>query len=349
MKRKAHLLACSLLALLTVHAATSSTDAAGTEPAPGSVQPAAAKAPAAAVTDIPGVIARVSASVVAIVGKPEVRGSGRENRFNLAHGTGIVVKADGWILTNAHVVKEMDNLTVITVDGKQYAGTVTNMDEESDLALVKIAATGLSPAKFAANYSIKVGETVVAIGTPISVSLRNSASAGIISGVNRSVSSTYRLIQTDASINPGNSGGPLVNLRGEVVGVNSMKFVSVGIDNLSFAIPADTAQYVMNHFFTYGKVNRPYWGAELEESWAAVVGLPTKEPLRITRVEPGSPAEKAGVQAGDVIYSVNQASFTTLVEFNELLKRYLPGQTVEIVVQSGGDLIKRKVTFGKQP
>ncbi|MED4911700.1 S1C family serine protease [Brevibacillus centrosporus] len=279
--------------------------------------PVSAPAPSA-VTDIPGVIARVSASVVAIVGKPEVKGNNRDNRFNLAHGTGIVVKADGWILTNAHVVKEMDNLTVITVDGKQYAGTVTNMDEESDLALVKIAATGLSPAKFAANYSIKVGETDVAIGTPISVSLRNSASAGIISGVDRSVSSTYRLIQTDASINPGNSGGPLVNLKGEVV-------------------------------FTYGKVNRPYWGAELEESWAAVVGLPTKEPLRIIRVEPGSPAEKAGFQSGDVIYSVNQASFTTLVEFNELLKSYLPGQTVEIMVQSGGDLIKRKVTFGKQP
>ncbi|GED33116.1 trypsin-like peptidase domain-containing protein [Brevibacillus centrosporus] len=279
--------------------------------------PVSAPAPSA-VTDIPGVIARVSASVVAIVGKPEVKGNNRDNRFNLAHGTGIVVKADGWILTNAHVVKEMDNLTVITVDGKQYTGTVTNMDEESDLALVKIAATGLSPAKFAANYSIKVGETDVAIGTPISVSLRNSASAGIISGVDRSVSSTYRLIQTDASINPGNSGGPLVNLKGEVV-------------------------------FTYGKVNRPYWGAELEESWAAVVGLPTKEPLRIIRVEPGSPAEKAGFQSGDVIYSVNQASFTTLVEFNELLKSYLPGQTVEIMVQSGGDLIKRKVTFGKQP
>lgn len=299
--------------------------------------------------DVPGVIAHVSPSVVAIVGKPDISGIDKNNRFNLAHGTGVVVKADGWIITNAHVVKNMDNLTVITVDGKQYAGKVTNMDEESDLALVKIAATGLVPAKFASNYAIRVGETVVAIGTPISVSLRNSASTGIISGVDRSVSSTYRLIQTDASINPGNSGGPLVNLKGEVVGINSLKFVSMGIDNLSFAIPADTVQYVMNHFFTYGKVNRPYWGVELEESWAAVVGLPTKEPLRIVRVDPGSPAAQAGFKAGDVIYALNQSSFSTLVEFNELLKRYLPGQTVEITVQSGGDLIKRKVTFGKQP
>ncbi|WNC13993.1 trypsin-like peptidase domain-containing protein [Brevibacillus brevis] len=346
MKRQKCLLAGGLIALAAASVCAPWAHAAGPAKTPA---PATKPALTAAQTDIPGVIARVSPSVVAIVGKPDGRGAARDNRFNLAHGTGLVVKADGWILTNAHVVKEMDSLTVITVDGRQFAGTVTNMDEESDLALVKIAATGLSPATFAPNYSIKVGETVVAIGTPISVSLRNSASAGIISGVDRSVNSTYRLIQTDASINPGNSGGPLVNLKGEVVGINSLKFVSVGIDNLSFAIPADTAQYVMSHFFTYGKVNRPYLGAELEESWAAVVGLPTKEPLRVVRVDPGSPAEKAGFQTGDVIYSVNQVPFTTVVEFNELLKRYLPGQTVEIVAQSGGDLIKRKVTFATKP
>ncbi|GAB1533356.1 MULTISPECIES: S1C family serine protease [Brevibacillus] len=344
MERKKGLLAKGMLMIMFTVGASQGANAQGNVPVVSKTSYASIVE-----ADIPGVVARVSASVVAIVGKPEGNESGRDNRFNLAHGTGVIVKADGWILTNAHVVKDMRNLTVITVDGKQYGGTVTNMDEESDLALVKIQATGLQPAKFASNYAIRVGEPVIAIGTPISVSLRNSATLGIISGANRSVSSTYRLIQTDASINPGNSGGPLVNVKGEVVGINSMKFVSVGIDNLSFAIPADTAQYVMNHFFTYGKVNRPYWGAELEESWAAVVGLPTKEPLRITRIEPGSPAAKAGFQVGDVIYSINQAPFSTLVEFNELLKKYLPGQTVELMVQSGGDMVKRKVQFTKQP
>lgn len=344
MMRNKGLLAKWLLTILFTIGATEGAFAQGSVAA----TPKSAQAPSGQ-ADIPSVIARVSNSVVAIVGKPEGNLSEKDNRFNLAHGTGVIVKADGWILTNAHVVKDMRNLTVITVDGKQFAGTVMNMDEESDLALVKINATGLQPAKFASNYSIRVGESVIAIGTPISVSLRNSATMGIISGADRSVSSTYRLIQTDASINPGNSGGPLVNLKGEVVGINSMKFVSVGIDNLSFAIPADTAQYVIKHFFTYGKVNRPYWGADLEESWAAVVGLPTKEPLRITRIEKGSPAEKAGFQVGDVIYSINQAPFNTLVEFNELLKNYLPGQTVEFMVQSGGDMIKRKVQFSKQP
>ncbi|MED1724654.1 S1C family serine protease [Brevibacillus parabrevis] len=300
----------------------------------------------AATYDIPDVIQRTSPSVVAIIGKPTEQANST-NRFNLAHGTGVIVKADGWIVTNAHVVKNMSNLTVVTLDGKQYSGKVTNMDEESDLALIKIAATGLAPAKFATNYAMKMGETVVAIGTPISFSLRNSATSGIISGVNRSVNSTYRLIQTDAAVNPGNSGGPLVNMKGEVVGINSLKFASVGVDNLSFAIPADTVQYVLHHFFTYGKVKRPYFGAELEESWAAVVGLPTKEPLRVVRVEPGSPAAAAGIGPGDVIYSINNQSITTIVDFNELLKKYLPGQKVEIMTQSNGDLIKKNVTFAE--
>ncbi|WP_205683816.1 S1C family serine protease [Brevibacillus migulae] len=296
--------------------------------------------------DIPGVIQRTSPSVVAIIGKPTGTDYEKE-RFNLAHGTGVVVKADGWIVTNAHVVKDMANLTVVTLDGRQFDGKVTHMDEESDLALVKIQAYGLVPAKFAAPNNFKLGETVVAIGTPISFTLRNSASAGIISGANRSVNSTYRLLQTDAAVNPGNSGGPLVNLRGEVVGINSLKFVSVGIDNLSFAIPSDTVQYVMRHFFTYGKVKRPYFGADLEESWAAVVGLPTKEPLRVTLVEEGSPAALAGIQPGDVIYSINNQAVTSLVDFNELLKKYLPGQKVEMVTQSQGDIVKRSVQFGE--
>lgn len=297
--------------------------------------------------NVPEVIQRTSPSVVAIIGKP-TNYVDKTDRFSLAHGTGVIVKPDGWIVTNAHVVKDMSNLTVVTLDGKQYTGKVTNMDEESDLALVKIAASGLVPAKFAANFNIRVGETVVAIGTPISFSLRNSATAGIISGVNRSVNSTYRLIQTDAAVNPGNSGGPLVNMKGEVVGINSLKFVSVGIDNLSFAIPTDTVQYVLHHFFTYGKVKRPYFGAELEESWAAVVGLPTKDPLLVVRVDEGSPAAKAGFKPGDVIYSLNNQSITTIVDFNELLKKYLPGQKVEIMTRSNGDLIKKSVTFTEE-
>lgn len=294
--------------------------------------------------DVPSVVKKVSPSTVAIIGKP-TDVSNASNRYNLAHGTGVIVKADGWILTNAHVVKDMDSIVVVTSDGKQYSGKRTHMDEASDLALVKITASGLKPAVFTPiPMKIQVGETVVAIGTPVSFSLRNTATAGVLSGLNRSISSTYKLLQTDAAINPGNSGGPLVNMKGEVIGINSLKFVEVDVDNLGFSIPADTVKYVLDHFFKYGKVNRSSLGIGLEESWSAIVGLPTSDPLTVTNVKSDS-AKKAGIQNGDVLYSVAGKQVSSLVELNELLKAYLPGQTVEVTLLMDGDLVTRKLVL----
>jgi serine protease Do len=294
---------------------------------------------------IPDVIKKISPSVVAIIGKPIDENS--SNRFSLAHGTGVIVKSDGWIVTNAHVVKDMDRIVVVTADGKEYAGTRMQMDVTSDLALVKIKATGLKIATIAPSpLKVQVGESVIAIGTPVSFSLRNTATVGIISGMNRSVSSEYNLLQTDAAINPGNSGGPLVNLKGEVVGINSMKFVDVNIDSMGFAIPADTVQYVLNQFYKYGKVKRPALGVELEESWSAVVGLPTEEPMTVISVSPGN-AVNAGIKVGDQLYSVNGKQVSSAVELNELLKAYLPGQTVTLTLLSDGDLVNRKLVLSE--
>ncbi|RKP47376.1 PDZ domain-containing protein [Cohnella endophytica] len=292
---------------------------------------------------IPDVIKKVSPSVVAIIGKPTDVNSG--NRFALAHGTGVIVKSDGWIVTNAHVVKDMDRIVVVTADGKEFSGTRKQIDVTSDLALVKINATGLKVATLAPSpLKVQVGETVIAIGTPVSFSLRNTATVGVISGMNRSISSDYNLLQTDAAINPGNSGGPLVNLKGEVVGINSMKFVDVDIDSMGFAIPADTVQYVLNHFYKYGMVKRPALGVELEESWSAVVGLPTEEPMTVIAVSPGN-AAKAGIKVGDQLYSVNGKQVATHVELNELLKAYLPGQTVNVTLLSNGDLVTKQLVL----
>ncbi|WP_373230850.1 S1C family serine protease [Cohnella sp.] len=294
---------------------------------------------------VPDVIKRVSPSVVAIIGKPKDGDPG--NRFALAHGTGVVVKSDGWIVTNAHVVKDMNRIVVVTADGKEYEGTSKHVDVTSDLALVKINASKLKPAVFAASsLQVQVGETVIAIGTPVSFSLRNTATVGVISGMNRSVSSDYNLLQTDAAINPGNSGGPLVNLNGEVIGINSMKFVDVDIDSMGFAIPADTVQYVLNHFYKYGKVKRPSLGLELEESWSAVVGLPTEEPMMVLAVS-SSNAEKAGIAALDQLYSVNGTQVSSMVALNELLKAFLPGQTVNVTLLSDGDLVNRKLVLSE--
>ncbi|TJY42046.1 trypsin-like serine protease [Cohnella pontilimi] len=293
---------------------------------------------------VPDVIKRVSPSVVAIIGKPDDVNA--DNRFSLAHGTGVIVKKDGWIVTNAHVVSDMKRIVVVTSDGKEYEGTRKQIDTASDLALVKIAATGLKPATFAPNpLKVQVGETVIAIGTPVSFSLRNSATVGVISGMNRSVSSDYNLLQTDAAINPGNSGGPLVNMRGEIVGINSLKFMAVGVDSMGFAIPSDTVQYVLNHFEKYGKVMRPSLGVELEESWSAVVGLPTDEPMTVTAVT-SAEAANAGIKAGDRIYTVGGKPVSTIVELTEVLKAYLPGQKAAVTLLNGdGDLVNKNVTL----
>ncbi|MFC5528892.1 S1C family serine protease [Cohnella yongneupensis] len=294
---------------------------------------------------VPDVIKKVSPSVVAIIGKPD--DANADNRFSLAHGTGVIVKSDGWIVTNAHVVKDMKKIVVVTADGKEYAGTRKQIDEKSDLALVKISKTGLKPAVFAPSpLQLQVGETAIAIGTPISFSLRNTATVGVISGMNRSVASDYNLIQTDAAINPGNSGGPLVNLKGEIVGINSMKFVDVDIDSIGFAIPADTVQYVLNHFYKYGKVKRASLGLELEESWSAVVGLPTEEPMTVVSV-PAANAVKSGIVAGDQIFSINDHEVYSEVELTELLKAYLPGDTVQVTVLSDGDLVTHKLVLSE--
>ncbi|CAG7643640.1 hypothetical protein PAESOLCIP111_04516 [Paenibacillus solanacearum] len=292
------------------------------------------------------VVKRVSPSIVGIIGKQGDRnGKVSDNRFSLAHGTGIIIDADGLIVTNAHVVKDLKQMIVVTSDGKQYAGQVMHSDEESDLALVSIAASGLQPATFAETAQVEVGETVVAIGTPISFALRNSVTVGVVSGMDRTLHSTYRLIQTDAAINPGNSGGALVNMNGEVIGINSLKLAAAGIDGLGFAIPADTVQYVLRHFEAYGKVKHPSLGLDLEESWAAIVGLPTEEPLKVARLHQGSSAADAGIREGDVLFSIDQYNIKSLVDLNERLKKYLPGDKVTLTMQSNGDIVQKEITL----
>ncbi|WP_342556455.1 trypsin-like peptidase domain-containing protein [Paenibacillus sp. FSL R7-0652] len=295
--------------------------------------------------NIPKVIEKVSPSVVGIIGKTMESQSGTENdRYNLAHGTGVIIRSNGWIVTNAHVIDELVNPVVVTTDGNTYNITDSFSDPLSDLALIKIEAQSLKPAVFAKASQTSVGETVIAIGTPISFSLRNSATVGVISGLNRGVEASYRLIQTDTAINPGNSGGPLVNLKGEVVGINSMKFSAVGIESMGFSIPVDTVNFVIHQFFKYGTIKRASLGLELEESWSAIVGLPAEDPLTVTGVL--SPeAEKAKIKEGDAIYSVAGKRVSSVVDINELLKAYLPGQKVKLLVQTDGDIVTRTLVL----
>lgn len=296
---------------------------------------------------VPQVISLMSPSVVGIIGKAASGGGEVDDRYNLAHGTGVIWKSDGWIVTNAHVVDGLTGITIVTSDGKSYKAKGVYSDPMSDIALVKINAKSLKPAKFAATaQNALVGETVVAIGTPISFSLRNSASVGVVSGLNRSVDGSYRLIQTDTAINPGNSGGPLVNLKGEVIGINSKKFAAVGIENMGFSIPSETVRYVTDHLLKYGEVRRAALGLELEESWSAIVGLPSDDPLTVTKVL-SAEARKIGIQEDDVLYAINGKRVYSVVDINERLKSFMPGQHVQLLMQRDGDIVNLKLTLSQ--
>lgn len=282
---------------------------------------------------VPDIIKSVGPSVVGIIGNTK---SDKSSIEGLALGTGIIIKSGGEILTNAHVVENMTRIVVVLSDGEGYEARIKYMDKETDLAVIKIDKIGLIPVKFGKKQDIIIGKTAIAIGTPLSFQNRNSASVGVISGLNRSIDGfyQYKLIQTDVAINPGNSGGPLVNMAGEVIGINSI--TTLNAQGLNYAIPIDTVQFVLDHFSKFGKVKRVTLGASYEEDMVALYGLPSKTGLKISKISEGSCAEKYGLKKNDYIYSVNGIKVNTVVDLNEALKGLIPGAKTKVDLRRAG-------------
>ncbi len=283
---------------------------------------------------IPSVIESVSPSVVGIIGRGKTE-SYYGSQEGIMSGSGVIIKTGGEILTNAHVVKNMNTILVVMNDGKGYEAQLKYIDDDTDLAVVKIKKIGLPVVKFANSEDIVVGKQVIAIGTPITFSLRNSATVGHISGLNRSVGDPYRLIQTDTAITHGNSGGALINMNGELVGITSSGYSGT---NTNFAVPVDTVKYVLNQFELYGKVRHISFGAEFQEDWLAELGVPSEAGLTIKGLEKSSPLAKASFKTGDVLVSVDDIAINSIVELNELMKNYLPGDTVKVGVKTNGEI-----------
>ena len=283
---------------------------------------------------IPSVIESVSPSVVGIIGRGKTE-SYYGSQEGIMSGSGVIIKTGGEILTNAHVVKNMNMILVVMNDGKGYEAQLKYIDDDTDLAVVKIKKIGLPVVKFANSEDIVVGKQVIAIGTPITFSLRNSATVGHISGLNRSVGDPYRLIQTDTAITHGNSGGALINMNGELVGITSSGYSGT---NTNFAVPVDTVKYVLNQFELYGKVRHISFGAEFQEDWLAELGVPSEAGLTIKGLEKSSPLAKASFKTGDVLVSVDDIAINSIVELNELMKNYLPGDTVKVGVKTNGEI-----------
>ena len=283
---------------------------------------------------IPSVIESVSPSVVGIIGRGKTE-SYYGSQEGIMSGSGVIIKTGGEILTNAHVVKNMNTILVVMNDGKGYEAQLKYIDEDTDLAVVKIKKIGLPVVKFANSEDIVVGKQVIAIGTPITFSLRNSATVGHISGLNRSVGEPYRLVQTDTAITHGNSGGALINMNGELVGITSSGYSGT---NTNFAVPVDTVKYVLNQFELYGKVRHISFGAEFQKDWLAELGVPSEAGLTIKGLEKSSPLAKASFKNGDVLVSVDDVAINSIVELNELMKNYLPGDTVKVGVKTNGEI-----------
>lgn len=254
-------------------------------------------------------------------------------------GSGFIVSADGYILTNAHVVEDADQVTVKLIDRREYQAKVIGIDERTDVAVIKIEAHGLPTVKFGDVSKLRPGQWVVAIGSPFD--FENSVTAGIISALNRPLpdDNYVPFIQTDVPVNPGNSGGPLFNTKGEVVGINSQIFSQTGgYMGLSFAIPIDVAVNVETQLIKSGHVVRGRIGVVIQDVNALLAdsfGLDRPRGALVTQVEAGGPADKAGIKPGDVILAVNGENITRYGELSSRVSNLRPGSEARLGIWRG--------------
>ncbi|YAF94255.1 MAG: HhoA/HhoB/HtrA family serine endopeptidase [Nodularia sp. CChRGM 3473] len=263
-------------------------------------------------------------------------------------GSGFITTADGLIYTNAHVVAGADNVTVVLKDGRRFQGNVVGADPVTDVAVVRIKATGLPTAKLGNSDNLRPGEWAIAIGNPLG--LDNTVTQGIISATQRSVADlgvpTERVdfIQTDAAINPGNSGGPLLNAQGEVIGMNTA--IIQGAQGLGFAIPINTAQRITAQLITKGRVDHPYIGiqmAQLNPQLRAKInqsdtGIKINQDtgVIILGVARNSPAFRAGLRPGDIIESINDETIQNTQQVQKQVEATNIGQTIQITINRNG-------------
>lgn len=286
--------------------------------------------------------------------EPEGEGQPPANRRPEASlGSGFILSSDGEILTNYHVVAQADEVLVTLADRRQFKAEVLGHDAASDLALLKIEARGLPSLEFGSSAELKVGEWVLAIGSPFG--FEQTATAGIVSGKRRALASEQYVpfLQTDVAINPGNSGGPLFNLDGEVIGINSQIFSQTGgYMGLSFAIPSDTAINVIRQLREYGRVKRAWLGVVIQKvdaDLAESFGLDQATGALVSHVEPDGPAAGAGLRSGDVILEIDGEVVPSSGALPPLIGRRAPGEVVRVLIMRDGSRSHLRVELAELP
>lgn len=281
-----------------------------------------------------------------------------------ASGSGIIISEDGYIVTNNHVVDSSSESTYYDIseatslkvtlydDETQYDAKIVGKDSQTDLAVLKIEKSGLTAAEFADSDTVKVGEFAMAVGNPLD--LGTTITCGVVSALNREVkdtdgTATYTCIQTDAAINSGNSGGALVNSKGQVIGINTLKVASTGVEGIGFAIPINSTTDIINQLITYNKVKRPYIGIsgrDLDEATAKRYNLVVG--IYVVSVDEYSAAEKAGLKVGDVIIEADGQSITTMDKLNEIKNTHSIGDTMKLKINRDGQEKEITLTLGEQ-
>ena len=263
-----------------------------------------------------------------------------------ASGTGIIMSADGYVITNHHVIENAQAVSVLTADSQEYAASIVGSDETSDLAVLKVDADGLQAAEFGDSSVLQVGDSVAAIGDPLGTALRGTMTDGIVSAINRDLTvndRTMSLIQTNAALNNGNSGGPLINCYGQVIGINTMKMSnfyssSTTVEGIGFAIPIDTAKPIIDELIEKGYVSgRPAIGIDgetLPATYRIYYRLP--QGIYVTRVYQNSDAAAKGISEGDIITAINGISVTTMEQLNRVKNQYTAGDTITLTIYHGG-------------
>ena len=269
-------------------------------------------------------------------------------------GTGVILSADGYIVTNAHVVEDGVTISVQLTDDRSFTAHLVGCDDISDLAVLRIDCTDLTPAQFGDSSTLRVGDTVVAIGDPLGAAFRGTYTNGIVSAINRDVDMngrTMTLIQTNAALNSGNSGGPLINCYGQVIGINTMKIGAftdtAGVEGLGFAIPSTQVKEIVDQIISQGYVSgRPtlgITGEALSTFYQHYYRMPAG--LYITEVDAGSDAEKKGIQEGDMLLYLEDTRITGLDDLKTAVYDCEVGQSVEVIIYHRGQQYKLELTL----
>lgn len=270
-------------------------------------------------------------------------------------GSGVIFDANGYIATNNHVVENAQELAVSLADGRVLTGRVLGTDPATDLAVIKVEATGLPVATLGDSDSLLIGEPAIAIGNPLGLEFKGTVTAGVISALNRPIEIGERklkLIQTDAAINPGNSGGALVNADGAVIGINSAKISVQGVEGIGFAIPVNTARPILQSLTEKGKVVRPYLGVGLlDRNSAAAYGydLDIDKGVYVTKVAKNGPAGKAGLREGDIILQVANVETNSVADLRSAVDAQPVGSRVDVVITRDNTQQKLSVLLEEIP